>query len=198
MKEHARIDRDWERVYENKTTPWDVGEPDNIIAGMVERGEINPCRALELGCGNGNDAIFLARSGFDVTALDVSKLAIEEAKRRARNARAKVNFLVDDAADPRHVTGNFDFILDRCCFHFIHKSKRQKYVQSVSRLLKPSGLFILVLSSKNDPVTGPYQFSKEDIRRLFMANFDIEDIRRITLKTHKEKPQPYFCIMRKR
>ena len=54
---------------------------------------------MESGCGYGNDAIFLAKQGFDVTAVEIAKLAIEKAKERAKNSGVVCTFLVEHASN---------------------------------------------------------------------------------------------------
>jgi methyl halide transferase len=55
---------DWEQLYQDKFAPWDVKRPDSHLAGIVKNTPVVPCRALELGCGTGTNAIWLARQGF--------------------------------------------------------------------------------------------------------------------------------------
>lgn len=192
------IDRDWEKVYEKKSTPWDVGLPEDELVKLVQSKVIQPCTVLELGCGYGNDSIFLAKNGFQVTAIDISKIAIAEAKRRATKAKVKIQFLVEDASQLNSLESPFQLIYDRACFHFIPQNKRRGYLISLDRLLEKDGLFILIVSSDQEKVKGPYQFSREDIQYLFGKIFEIVEIKLITLQQHKEKPRPYFCLMRKK
>lgn len=200
MKDEKGLDvhRDWEKVYENKATPWDVSLPENELVSYVERKIIKPCKVLELGCGHGNDSIFLAKNGFKVTAIDISENAIAEAKKRAEEAGVQINFFADDASQLSSLKGTFEFIYDRACFHFVLEEKRADYIKNVNRLLVKNGYFMLIASSDQERVKGPYQFSKEDIKRLFGNTFEILEIRLITLEQHKEKPTPYFCLMRKK
>lgn len=193
-----KIDRDWEKVYEDKATPWDVYEPEDALVKLIKDGFVKPCRVLEIGCGHGNDAIFLAKNGFDVSAIDISKKAIETAKRRAKKANAKCKFLIEDITKLKSLSGNFDFVYDRACFHFIPKDKRDNYLKNLKKLLIRDGWFVLIVSSDKETPKGPYQFSKKDINQIFGKDFDIKEIRMITLKQHKEKPKPYLCIMKRK
>src|SRR3989344_6728874 len=182
------VNRDWEEVYANKSTPWDVNQPEDELVNLVKSKFIQPCKVLELGCGHGNDSIFLAKNGFKVTAIDISERAIEEAKKRAEEAGVKVNFLVEDASQLSSIDGMFQFIYDRACFHFVLEDKRAGYVTNIKRLLEKGGYFILIASSDQERVKGPYQFSKDDIQQIFGSEFQILEIKLITLNQHKEKP----------
>jgi 2-polyprenyl-3-methyl-5-hydroxy-6-metoxy-1,4-benzoquinol methylase len=194
----ADVRRDWEQIYKNKAVPWDVGQAEDALVKLINSDFIKPCKVLEIGCGTGNDAIFMAKKGFDVTAIDISKTAIEEAKKRAEKAGVHCNFLAEDIAELKSVSDKFDFLYDRACFHFIPEEKRDKYIQAAKKLLVKDGCFVLIVSSEKDPVKGPYQFSKDDIKQLFGKDFDILEIKLITLEQHKEKPTPYFCLMKKK
>ncbi|HLC52632.1 MAG TPA: class I SAM-dependent methyltransferase [Candidatus Nanoarchaeia archaeon] len=192
------VNRDWEEVYANKSTPWDVNQPEDELVNLVKSKLIQPCKVLELGCGHGNDSIFLAKNGFKVTAIDISKKAIAEAKRRAKIAGVKIRFLVEDASRLDLVKETFQFIYDRACFHFIPEEKRNGYLTNIKRLLKKDGYFVLIVSSDQERARGPYQFSTENIRQIFGDEFKIIEIRLITLQQHEETPTPYLCLMKKK
>ena len=71
----------WDERYEKGDTPWETGQPSSELQRVLAEAAIPPGRALELGCGTGASAVWLAQQGFDVTALDLSKLAIDRARR---------------------------------------------------------------------------------------------------------------------
>ena len=79
--------------------------------GLVEVGALTPCRAVDLGCGTGANAIFLAQYGFEVTGVDFATAGIEKASRAAADAGLSVNFVVDDMTDLQRTRGPFDFLL---------------------------------------------------------------------------------------
>jgi len=79
--------------------------------GLVEDGALTPCRAVDLGCGTGANAIFLAQHGFEVTGVDFATAGIEKASRAAADAGLSVNFVVDDRTDLQRTRGPFDFLL---------------------------------------------------------------------------------------
>jgi 2-polyprenyl-3-methyl-5-hydroxy-6-metoxy-1,4-benzoquinol methylase len=81
----------WDGAYRRgRSAPWDIGRPSTDLKQAVENGTLHPCRAVELGCGSGNDAIFLASRGFDVTAIDIAPTALSLAKKKAQDAGVKV------------------------------------------------------------------------------------------------------------
>ena len=71
----------YELWYRFGTPPW-VGQARSELVQLVETGDLQPGRAIDLGCGEGDNAIFLAQHGFQVTAVDFSAAAIDKAKAR--------------------------------------------------------------------------------------------------------------------
>ena len=72
----------WNERYEKDNTPWETGQPSSELQRVLAEFPIRPCRAVELGCGTGANAVWLAQQGFEVTALDLSPLAIARARNR--------------------------------------------------------------------------------------------------------------------
>ena len=77
----------WDVMYLFKKTPWDTGITPPEIVAVIESGKVPIGRALDLGCGTGTNAMYLAQHGFTVTAIDVSRRAIALAKRKSRSAQ---------------------------------------------------------------------------------------------------------------
>ena len=69
------------------------------LVRLVEMGELEPSRAIDLGCGTVENVIYLARQGFDATGVDVSSRAIAKARRKARAARVSATFFQGDVTD---------------------------------------------------------------------------------------------------
>ena len=76
----------YEITYRYFRAPWDIGAREELRS-LVESGRIKPCRAIDLGCGAGTNAIYLAQKGFEVTGVDYAEAAIEKARARAKEAR---------------------------------------------------------------------------------------------------------------
>jgi len=121
--------------------PWDTGISPPELVDFVANNP--PGRALELGCGTGTNAIYLAKHGWQVTAVDFVRKAISQARIKAKYEGVKVRFLVKDVARLRGVTGPFDLILDIGCFHSLSEKDRQAYLHNVSEFLHRKGLFLL-------------------------------------------------------
>jgi SAM-dependent methyltransferase len=105
---------------------------------------------LELGCGAGNMAIWLAQRGYTVTGVDISPTAIQWARENAA-ATANVTFLVGDVLDLRGLPDHtFDLVLDGHCLHCIIGPDRARFLHIAHRLLKPGGYLLI------DSMCGPH------------------------------------------
>ncbi len=169
------VELEWIQFYEEtplEDLPWEVGEPSPELVELVEKGEVKPCRALDICCGIGTQSIYLASQGFQVTGIDISPQAIEYAREKARAAEVKADFLVGDSTDLKFPSSSFDFVFDRGCFHHIPQENRSDYIQGVHRVLTPHGrLQLLCFSEKNGPAWN--HFTTEEIKKYFEDRFKI-------------------------
>lgn len=122
--------------------PWELGVRGELIS-LVKSNKILPGRAIDLGCGTGDNAIYLARNGFEVTGVDFSSLAIERARQKAEAAGVKVDFLVDDLTNPKKVKGVFDFLLDYSVFDDLSYKQRGLYLKNILPLTRPGSKFFM-------------------------------------------------------
>src|SRR5215470_17153401 len=113
--------RDWNESYRNEDLPWDTGRPSSELQRVLSRNKIQPCRALELGCGTGTNSVWLAQQGFEVTGVDVAPLAVDRAEQRAQAAEVKAQFVVADVFHLPELHGPFAFFFDRGCYHAVRR-----------------------------------------------------------------------------
>jgi SAM-dependent methyltransferase len=103
-----------------------------------------PGRVLELGCGHGRNALYLASQGCCVDAVDFSAQAIDWARERAQSAGAAVRFQHCSIFDVTFTEGCYDLVYDCGCFHHLPPHRRKDYVDLVERALRPGGSYGLV------------------------------------------------------
>jgi cyclopropane fatty-acyl-phospholipid synthase-like methyltransferase len=96
---------------------WIFGPLFPDLVKLVENGRIAPGRAIDLGCGVGVEAVYLAQNGFEVTGADFSPTALKRARRNARKAGVEVDFYQEDFTNLRKVEGTYDLLLDVGAFH---------------------------------------------------------------------------------
>ena len=93
--------------------PWNIKHPPKQLVDLVEYGKVTPCSAVDLGCGLGNYAIWLARKGFQVTGIDFSEKAVELASKQAEREKVNCNFIVGDLTDKNfESTTIYEFAFD--------------------------------------------------------------------------------------
>lgn len=133
----------WDSFYSNRErpVPFFVGWPDESLSKWVDGGFIRRGRALDLGCGNGRNAIYLARSGFTVEGVDYSTAAIEWAAQQAKEAGVDLHLHHASVFDLQLTAGSYDLVYDSGCFHHLPPHRRSSYVELVASALKPGGQF---------------------------------------------------------
>jgi SAM-dependent methyltransferase len=127
-----------------KPCPFFVEWPDENLVAWFGDGRLTPGRVLELGCGNGRDATYLASLGCGVDAVDFSARAIEWARERAKAARTSVRFQCCSIFDAAFTAGGYDLVYDSGCFHHLPPHRRRDYVELVRTALRPGGSYGLV------------------------------------------------------
>jgi SAM-dependent methyltransferase len=167
----------WEGRYRMGDTPWDTGRPSSELQRVIAEDHIAPCAALELGCGTGTNAVWLAQRGFDVTALDISPLAVERAGQRAAVAGANVRFLTADVLAGPDVGGPFGFFFDRGCYHIVRDMNLTGYLRLLERALRPGATGLVLAGNARLPRTGPPIVTEDEIRRELGTLFEVVRLR---------------------
>jgi len=134
--------RFYEITYRYLRAPWDVGEREELVS-LVESGRIQPGHAIDLGCGTGANAIYLAQNGFEVTGVDFAEAAIEKARARVKDSEVQVNFIVDDLTNLQHVSGTFDFLLDYGVLDDLRLPQREPYLRNMLTLTHSGSQYLL-------------------------------------------------------
>ena len=191
---------DWNLLYKNNSVesmPWFNKDLDLDLAKELERRRITKGRFLDLGTGPGTQAKLLAKLGFTVVGTDISEHAVRKASREF----SKAVFTVDDILDTKFPPNGFDYIFDRGCFHVLAAKDREQYVKNVKKILKNNGLlFLKCFSTKETQLTsGPYRFSKNNIREMFGSSFEIESVSDTVYQgTLEVFPKALFTVMKKK
>jgi SAM-dependent methyltransferase len=169
----------WNDRYQTGETPWDTGNPSSELARVVSEASIAPCRCVELGCGTGSNAVWLAQQGFDVTAIDGSTLAIERATRRASATGVVVKFQVGDVlAPPPDMGGTFDFFFDRGCYHAVRRVNAAAYLQTLRSVTRADSLGLVLAGNAREPhEPGPPFVTEAEIRAELGSVFEVVKLR---------------------
>jgi SAM-dependent methyltransferase len=206
---------DIDRIYRTvplDAIPWNVGTPPDALVALVESGSVRPCTTIDLGCGAGNYAIWLAGLGFDVTGVDSSPAAIRIAEKNAREKGVRCRFIVADLLGDLHeVTGTFDFAFDWELLHHIFPEDRETYARNVHRIINPGGTYLSVCFSEDDPQFGGtgkfrrtpigttlYFSSESELRELFLPYFLILELKTIEVSGKYGPHQAIYALLERR
>ena len=190
----------FDQRYQEGHTPWDHDEADFNLVQTVESFPIHPCKTLELGCGTGSNAVWLAQSGFDVAAMDLSKTAIERAMQRAETARLDIDFSVRDLLADPWPQGPFDFIFDRGCLHSLGENKKECAKRAAEHLVD-GGLWLSLMGNADAPPrdVGPPRMTARDIAKCVEDGFEILSLTAGHFGGEQDDPpKAWICLMKKR
>ena len=122
--------------------PWEIG-PRTELTSLVRDGRLRPGRAVDLGCGTGANAVFLAQHGFDVTGIDFAASGLAKARARAAAAGVSVELIEGDLTDLPEGLGRFDLLVDYGTLDDLSPAGRDRYLTNVLPLAAPGSQFLL-------------------------------------------------------
>jgi SAM-dependent methyltransferase len=121
--------------------------PDHRLVELVEGPEkLTPGRALDLGCGGGRNALYLARHGWETTGVELVQYAVELAQQKAGTDPLPIRFVQGDVTKLAELDIGTDFtlLMDGGCYHMIPPDRRDAYAESVTRVAGPGARLIIV------------------------------------------------------
>lgn len=192
----------FEGRYQSGDTPWDHGMVDFNLIEVVARHAVRPCRALDIGCGTGDNSIWLAQKGFDVVACDLSETAVARAQLKAEEANANVFFLASDFLKDSIPDTPYGFVFDRGCLHCMHETTdRTAFVEQVAELLEEQGVWLSLVGNADEEKreVGPPQLSASELVSIVEPRFEILSLCAGQFGSDQEvPPRAWVCLMRKR
>jgi len=154
---------------------WDIGRPQRAFVYLQEAGRIES-PVLDVGCGTGELALYLAHQGHRVLGIDLASNAIRQAKAKARWRRVPARFLVWDATDLDGLAEaglSFRTVVDSAMFHILGDVERDRFVAGLETVLESSGLYCLLGDARRDP-RDVYGISPRELRDRFADGWTVE------------------------
>jgi SAM-dependent methyltransferase len=180
--------RDFEASYLGGDAPWDIGGPQPEIVRLSEAGLLTGS-VLDLGCGTGENALYLAARGHAVFGLDGSTTAIDQARRKAAERKLPVQFHVWDALELKRLRKRFETVIDVGLFHVFDDEERRRYVESLTEVTASgSDLFILCFSTEEPPGYGPRRIDEYELRAAFRSSFAVMGVQPARFERRGEAP----------
>jgi len=166
----------FEEAYHGRP-PWDIGRPQEPFVALEEAGEIAG-DVLDVGCGTGENALYLAGRGHAVWGVDAAPTAIERAREKAKERGIAATFLVHDALSLPELGRTFDTVVDSGLFHALSDPDRSRYARSLAGVLKSGGRYFMLAFSELEPGDyGPRRVTQEEIRATFAEGWRVDWIR---------------------
>ena len=176
----------WDAAYAGSAPPpWDLGRPQPAFVRLAEQGLLTG-QVLDVGCGTGEQTLLAASSGAEALGVDVSPLALEQARSKAaaRGIPAAAGgqigpaaaggqigtarFEVADALSLGDLGLSFDTVIDSGLFHVFDDDNRARYVASLASVLRPGGhLYLMCFSDRQPGTFGPRRVSQDELRAAF-------------------------------
>jgi ubiquinone/menaquinone biosynthesis C-methylase UbiE len=131
-------------------TPWEghsIGQGlRDLVEGTADTSPLPPGQALDVGCGTGDCAIYLARHGWTVTGVDYVEKPLKKARVKARTADVSVDFARADVTQLSQsgIGTGFQLIVDNGCIHNMSGGDREAYVREVSAVAVPDARLLVV------------------------------------------------------
>jgi SAM-dependent methyltransferase len=179
---------------------WDIGRPQRAFVWLAESGLVRG-PVLDVGCGTGELSLFLARRGHDVLGIDLSRVAVERAREKARWRRVPARFLVWDALDlPGLAEAGLSFrtVVDCAMFHVLGDRERDEFVAGLDAVVEPGGLYC-VLGDAHRRGDTAYGVSPAELRQRFAAldGWEVAFAMRTTFERRWSSNPAYFVGVRR-
>ncbi len=190
MHEHERGEQrfgsagqaaEWDTRYSERDGGMWSGRPNGRL--VAEVADLAPGRALDIGCGEGADAVWLAQRGWTVTAIDVSDVALARAREAGERVGAAVEWVCGDVLRTPFPAGSFDLVSMQ--YPALPKAAGEAAVRTLLDTVRPGGLLLAVYHDldhdhrehmKSEGFDPADYVDVDDLRRLLGEDFMVESL----------------------
>jgi 2-polyprenyl-3-methyl-5-hydroxy-6-metoxy-1,4-benzoquinol methylase len=161
--------------------PWDTGRPQTEFIQLEQAGEIVGS-VLDVGCGKGEDALYLAAHGHEVWGIDFTSLAIQKAKEKAVQRHLTATFLVLNVFELHTLGRTFDTVIDAELFHALSDAERALFVDNLATVMDRGATYFMLCFSDLEPgAYGPRRITQAEIKNSFQRGWHINYIKPATI-----------------
>jgi tellurite methyltransferase len=153
----------FEEEYKKVKCYWGL-KPNRLVVAMLSFKKKG--KALDLGVGEGRNAIFLAENGFDVTGVDISRAGIKKFKAVSKKLNLRVRAIIGDIATFKF-KNKYDVIVSTVTLHFLKREQIEKVIQNMKKYTKRGGLNVISVFTEGNPQILPYLFKKGELRKFY-------------------------------
>ena len=166
---------EFDEAYTSGRPPWDISQPQPAFVALAEAGRITG-KVLDVGCGTGENALFLCQRGLDVLGLDLSPVAIVEARMKAQARGVVARFVAGNALDLLSLEETFDTVIDSGLLHILSDADRARLVAGLYAVLRSGGYLHLLAFNEHASWPGPRRLTQAEIRTAFEQGWEVEAI----------------------
>lgn len=182
--------------YGREGKPHWVGEPSPYTRKFYKilKKEGISGKIIDLGCGEGEDARFLAEKGLDVIGIDSDQKAIENARARAKKEDISIKFKVGDAENLPYGDETFEGAVSLWALQF---TDLKKSINELYRILKKEGIAIITLFEKTKMLeTGKVKqkYSESEVTSLLKSKFEIIERKKYKQIDKKPESHEHVCL----
>jgi len=189
----------WDATYSERPTIWS-GQPNAQL--VAEAADLSPGSALDVGCGEGADAVWLAQHGWDVTAVDISQVAVDRAREHAKDAGVAITFEVCDVITTPPSPAAYDLVSAQ--FFQLADPDRSEFMRALGAAVNPRGRLLVVghlLTPSMTPTRVDRFFTPDQITTLFSPDSwvtEVSETRKRTAMHHGEISDLIDAVVRLR
>jgi SAM-dependent methyltransferase len=169
-------------MYRFGLAPWERREISETWRRIVDGSDgISPGRALDVGCGTGRDAVYLAEHGWQVTAVDAVDAALAKAKERAAREGAEVQWITADVSDlgGLGLEPGYTLLYDFGCIHGLPDRARAGAVAGLRGLAAPGATLLILAFKRGRRVVLPRGMDQEEIIGRFGDAWELSDVQSV-------------------
>ena len=180
--------------------PWDIGAPQPAMTAILEKYP-PPNPILDIGCGSGDLAIYLAQRGHQVIGIDFVESAIKNAQAKSDSLPYEiaqlVRFKVGDALKPSLLEQKFGAVVDSGFYHLFNPEQCDPLISEIASILLPNGRYYLHEFAVEFPMPNmPRQITAEEIQTRFTVEkgWQIKEIQSVEFLSRVAPPVPAICV----